>query len=42
MMMSQMRMITSETHLRDTAAMAPTMEPATRANAVAPKPMTSE
>ena len=42
MMMSQMRMMTSETHLRETAAIAPTIEPATRANAVAPRPITSE
>ena len=40
--MSQMRMMTSETHLRDTAAIAPTMEPATSANAVAPRPITNE
>ena len=42
MMMSMMRMMTSEIHLRDTAAIEPMMEPTTRANAVAPRPMTSE
>ena len=42
MMMSRMRMMTSETHLRVTAARAPTMEPVTSAKRTAPKPMTSE
>ena len=42
MMMSRMRMMTSETALRETAAMAPMMEPKTSAKAVAPKPMISE
>ena len=42
MMMSRMRMMTSDTHLRETAATAPMMEPVTSANSVAPKPMTSE
>mgnify|MGYP007091922289 CR=1 FL=1 len=42
MMMSRMRMMTSETPLRATAAMAPTMEPHTSANRVAPKPMIRE
>ena len=42
MMMSSRRMMTSDTALRETAATAPTMEPHTRANKVAPKPMTSE
>ena len=42
MMMSRIRMIVSETALRETAARAPTMEPQTRAMAVAPKPMISE
>ena len=42
MMMSMMRMMTSDTHLRDTAAMEPKMEPKKSANAVAPRPMTSE
>ncbi len=42
MMMSRTRMITSDTHLRETAAMAPMTEPQTSAMRVAPKPMTSE
>ena len=42
MMMSRIRMIISETDLRETAARAPTTEPQTRAMAVAPKPMISE
>ena len=42
MMMSRIRMIVSETALRETAARAPTTEPQTRAMAVAPKPMISE
>ena len=42
MMMSRMRMMTSETALRETAARAPTMEPSTRAKSTEPKPMTSE
>ena len=42
MMMSKIRMIVSETALRETAARAPTTEPQTRAMAVAPKPMISE
>ena len=42
MTMSQMRMMTSETHFRDTAAIAPTMDPTTSANAVAPRPIVSE
>ena len=41
-MISRMRMIASETDLRETAARAPTTEPQTRAIAVAPKPMISE
>ena len=36
------RMMTSDTHLRDTAATAPMMEPQMSANAVAPRPMMSE
>ena len=39
---SRMRMMTSDTHLRVTAAMAPMIEPRISANAVAPRPMTSE
>ena len=39
---SSTRMMTSDTHLRDTAATAPMMEPHTRAKAVAPRPMISE
>ena len=42
MITSRTRMMTSETHLRVTAASAPTMEPVTRANSTEPKPMTSE
>ena len=42
MMTSRMRMMTSDTHLRATAAMAPMMEPHTSAKAVAPRPMMSE
>ena len=42
MMMSSTRMMTSDTALRETAAMAPTIEPHTSAMAVAPKPMSSE
>lgn len=42
MMMSKIRMIVSETALRETAARAPTTEPQTRAMAVAPKPIISE
>ena len=42
MIMSRMRMTTSETALRLTAAMAPMTEPQTSAMAVAPKPMISE
>ena len=42
MMTSRMRMMTSDTHLRATAATAPMMEPHTRAKAVAPRPMISE
>ena len=42
MMTSRMRMITSETHLRATAAIEPMIEPKIKANAVAPKPITSE
>ena len=42
MMMSSTRMITSEMLLRATAAIAPTIEPHTNANSVAPKPITSE
>ena len=42
MMMSRTRMMTSETLLRATAAMAPTIEPKNRANRVAPKPITKE
>ena len=42
MMMSSRRMMTSDTALRETAATAPTLEPHTSANRVAPKPMTSE
>ena len=39
---SRMRMMTSDTHLRDTAAMEPMMEPHTSAKPVAHRPMTSE
>ena len=39
---SSTRMMTSDTHLRDTAATAPMMEPQMSANAVAPRPMMSE
>ena len=39
---SRMRMMTSDIHLRDTAAIDPMIEPSTSANAVAPRPMTSE
>ena len=39
---SRTRMMTSETHLRETAARAPMIEPHTKAKAVAPKPITSE
>ena len=42
MMMSRMRMTTSDTHLRLTAATAPTIVPSTSAMSVAPKPMISE
>ena len=42
MMMSMMRMMTSDTHLRLTAAIAPKIAPKTKAKTVAPKPMTSE
>ena len=42
MMTSRMRMMVSETALRETAARAPRMEPSTSAMNVAPKPMTSE
>ena len=42
MMTSRTRMMTSETALRATAATAPMTEPRTSANAVAPKPITSE
>ncbi|WP_270298228.1 hypothetical protein [Eggerthella sinensis] len=39
---SMMRMMTSDTHLRDTAAIAPMMEPQMSAKVVAPRPMMSE
>ena len=42
MMTSMQRMMISDTHLRDTAAIDPKMEPATRAHAVAHRPMVSE
>ena len=42
MITSRTRMMTSDTHLRVTAARAPTTEPVTSAKSVAPKPMTSE
>ena len=42
MMMSRTRMMMLEIHERVTAARAPMMEPNTRANAVAPRPITSE
>ena len=42
MMTSRMRMMTSETHLRETAAIEPMIEPRINANAVAPRPMISE
>ena len=41
MMMSRIRMMTSEIHLRETAASEPMIEPHTSANAVAPRPMVS-
>ena len=42
MMMSMQRMITSEIHLRETAASAPKIAPKKSAKAVAAKPITSE
>ena len=42
MMTSMQRMMTSDTPLRDTAAMEPMIEPHTRASAVAKRPMVSE
>ncbi len=39
---SMMRMMTSEIHLRLTAATEPMMQPPTRARRVAPKPMARE
>ena len=42
MMTSSTRMMTSLTHLRDTAAIAPMIEPHTSAKPVAPMPMMSE